>query len=370
MIASRKIWLFWLCITALTVYYSCTQSNPQEEIVSAIQETAIDVSGYGLAKLSEYGFFSGNMVDLIPVEGILPYDLITPLFSDYAQKARFLKIPEGTKAKYESFSVLDFPLGTILIKNFFYSNDFTDASKGRKVLETRLLIHEEKGWKALPYIWNDEQTEATLEIAGGKKEISWVHYDGTQKSLSYSIPNINQCKGCHIKGSEMKPIGPAVRHLNRDFEYADGSFNQIEKLLAENLIEGVPENREAWPKVPVWNDASTGSLTSRARAYLDVNCGHCHRAEGPANTSGLLLDYHHNNPNHLGIYKTPVAAGRGAGHLQYSIVPGKPEESILTFRMKSEDPGVMMPELGRKLIHKEGVAVIEEWIASLNPADY
>ena len=67
----------------------------------------------------------------------------------------------------------------------------------------------------------------------------------------------------------------------------------------------------------------------------------------------------------LGIYKTPVAAGRGSGPLRYDIVPGKPEESILVYRFNSTEPAVMMPELGRTMVHNEGLELIKEWIVSL-----
>lgn len=368
-------WKKFFIIIPLTValfYAGCIQTGADKttEPAEMAGKTVSNLAKIGLEKLSEYGFFKGRMADLIPVDGIIPYDINTPLFSDFAHKARFVKVPEGKQAQYEPLSTLDFPVGTILIKNFFYPNDFRDESKGRKIIETRLLIHKEKGWKGLPYIWNDEQTEAYLEVAGGKKDISWVHYDGTKKDLSYSVPNMNQCKGCHIKGSEMKPIGPKARQLNKTFPYADGTENQLLKWQEAGILAGLPEKLEDCPKVPVWDDPESGTLEERARAYLEINCAHCHNPQGPANTSGLFLDYYHRITTNLGIYKTPVAAGRGSGDLKYDIVPGKPDQSIILYRMKSTDPGVMMPELGRKMVHKEGVKLVADWIASLDPQDY
>ena len=67
----------------------------------------------------------------------------------------------------------------------------------------------------------------------------------------------------------------------------------------------------------------------------------------------------------MGIFKKPVATGRGSGGYKYSIVPGKPEESILLYRMESMDPGVMMPESGRALTHKEAVEMVRDWIYGL-----
>jgi hypothetical protein len=100
-------------------------------------------------------------------------------------------------------------------------------------------------------------------------------------------------------------------------------------------------------------------------AYLDINCSHCHQAIGPASTSGLFLEFDQKEPMKLGIMKTPVAAGNGAGAFDYDIVPGKADESILTFRMNSTEVGIAMPELGRTTIHQEGVELIREWINSM-----
>lgn len=71
-------------------------------------------------------------------------------------------------------------------------------------------------------------------------------------------------------------------------------------------------------------------------------------------------------PLALGIGKAPVAAGKGSGGRMFSIVPGSPDESILVYRIESTDPGVMMPEMGRRLVHEEGVSLIREWIQSMN----
>ena len=85
-------------------------------------------------------------------------------------------------------------------------------------------------------------------------------------------------------------------------------------------------------------------------------------AGGSADTTGLYLSVNEKDVRKLGVNKPPVAAGRASGNLMYSIVPGKPEKSILLYRMKSEDPGIMMPESGRALAHSEGIRLIESWI--------
>jgi uncharacterized repeat protein (TIGR03806 family) len=315
-------------------------------------------------KLSDYGLFSGRLADLRPAEGVLPYALNTPLFSDYAEKARFLRVPAGAVVTYNDSTVFDFPVGTVLVKNFYYPKDFRAPSAGREIIETRLLVREAQGWKALPYIWNKEQTEAYLDVAGETREVSYIDATGKSRRHRYEVPNMNQCKGCHNYREAMVPIGPSARQLNGALDYGEGAENQLEHWASRGLFAHLPPAADR-PAGVRWDDPASGSLNDRARAWLDINCGHCHRQGGPASTSGLYLTVHEQDPLHLGIGKTPVAAGRGSGNLQFSIAPGQPDKSILVYRMQSTDPGVMMPELGRSLTHQEGVALVREWIRQM-----
>lgn len=314
-------------------------------------------------QLSAYGFFEGKMADLEPVTAVIPYTVNTPLFSNYADKLRFVRFPENSAAIYNDTAAFELPVGTILIKNFYYQHDYRKPEKGRKILETRLLVHQQSGWEAWPYRWNEEQTEAYYDPAAETQSISYVNAAGKKVSLTYAIPNKNQCKGCHSQGLKLVPIGINARQLNGELVYSDGNkHNQLEYWKEHQLLKGLPSETQRIPKLPVWNDPSTGNLNDRARAYLDANCGHCHSRSGPANTSGLYLDFFERDPSHLGINKSPVAAGRGAGDLQFDIVPGQPQHSILLYRMKTNDPAIAMPEIGRELVHMEGVTLIEEWI--------
>ena len=104
--------------------------------------------------LSDYGFFKDNIKDQIPADGVVLYTLNSPLFSDYASKLRFVKLPVGQSVAYNPDSVLQFPVGTAIVKTFYYPVDERNPKKGRRLMETRVLFHEAKGWVALPYIWN------------------------------------------------------------------------------------------------------------------------------------------------------------------------------------------------------------------------
>lgn len=338
--------------------------------------------------LAEWGLFTVKDHRIAPHKGMVTYELATPLFSDYAQKWRTIWMPPGTSATYEPDKTFDFPVGTIITKTFYYTVPASAAKPGDsnqvvkmtpatyqtgvdgldlthvRMIETRLLVHRADGWVGLPYVWNADQTEATLQRTGAEVPLTFI--DGaTRTDFVYSVPNQNQCAGCHTadyRTRALGPIGPKARHLDIDFPGPGGDINQLQRLAQLHYLTGLPAANA--PRDAKWDDASA-PLDARARAYLDVNCAHCHSQTGPARVSGLWLHSTVADPRRLGVCKPPVAAGGGGGDRPYDIVPGHPVLSILPFRMASTDPGAMMPETGRSLVHKEGVALIEQWIAQL-----
>ena len=323
----------------------------------------VPLNGKPLKRLSDYNLFS-DIKGQVPNDRVVPYDLITPLFTDYTAKFRFVYLPDGTSATFHPEKMFEYPVGTVLVKTFGYLNDIRDESLGRQLIETRLLIHGEKGWTAWAYVYDETEEDAILKVAGARREMSWIHYDGNERSINYIVPNINQCKGCHIYEENMAPLGPKAWNLNRDYEYDHGSANQIDHWKAIGYLDGAPASEEV-AALPVWNDESTGSLHQRARAYLEVNCSHCHNPAGPGNTSGLDLSWPQQNPYDWGVMRRPVAAGLGSGGRFFDIVPGKPDESILIYRMESLEPDVMMPEIPHLQVHDEGVQLLREWIEGL-----
>ena len=315
--------------------------------------------------LSSYGFFQGALSALQPAAGVIPYAPNTPLFSDYAAKERFLYMPPGTHAVYSDPEPLDLPVGSIAIKSFAYPFDMRTPEAGRRIVETRLLIHKPDGWAAFPYVWNDSQTEATVASVGATVDVSWIHTDGTMRSDAYVVPNINMCADCH-KSDEatMKLIGIKARQLNGNYAYAGGTENQLSYWVRSGLLTGAPLAAAA-PRFPVWNDPASGTVEQRARVWLDVNCAHCHNGTGMASNTGLDLRYEQTEPGKIGMCRSPVAAGRGTGGREYDIVPGQPDASVLLFRIESTTPKIMMPEQGRKLAFAEGIALIREWIKGM-----
>jgi uncharacterized repeat protein (TIGR03806 family) len=338
-------------------------------------------------KLSDWGLFDIANGRVAPRKGLVTYELATPLFSDYAGKWRTIWMPKGTQARYRGDEAFDFPVGTIVSKTFYYPvpAGTPDPQASEEVLkptaatyqsgvaglyrartrlvETRLLVRRSEGWIAIPYAWDADGGDATLARTGADVPLTLVDA-GRRQRFTYTVPNQNQCAGCHATDAgtrALHPIGLKARHLNRSFAGEGSEANQLTRLTRIGYLTGAPANA---PRNAVWADASAPA-EARARSYLDINCSHCHSPKGPARTSGLWLDTAVREPRLIGACKPPVAAGRGTGDRPYSIVPGKPDQSILTYRLASTDPGAMMPELGRALAHGEGVKLVEAYITKL-----
>ena len=336
---------------ALAIIAACAVvigATAARESAAGVDDAAITADGYPAA-LSAYGFFT-NLPARTPAARVTPYTLNTPLFSDYAEKQRYLYLPQGSRAGYQPNATLDLPVGAALIKTFGYQQNGAFHA-----LETRVLLRRASGWVALPYVWNAEGTEAVLKRTGARLPVTFIDPGGTSRTISYQVPNQNQCKDCHALSGAVTPIGPKVRNLN------DG--RQLQSWAAAGLLDRLPADA---PRLARWDD--TGApVADRAVAYLETNCAHCHNPAGAASNSGLFLDWRQPDATARGLNKPPVAAGRGSGGRLVAIAPGRPDASILLYRMESNEPGVAMPELGRNVAHAEGVKLVRDWIAAGAP---
>lgn len=370
------------CAAALALLASCGEASRSGPEPAAPTTPVFHAEGMP-ERLSDWNLVRIEAGELTLNDRVTPYDLNSALFTDYAHKLRTVWLPDGQPAGYDPEATFDFPVGTVISKTFYYpvgANRTVRLEQDRtaerlnagfalervRLIETRLLVHREAGWVALPYVWNEEQTDAVLKRTGDAQRLTLTGGEGGAQDFTYIVPNANQCAGCHATNATtraIEPIGPKARHLNRDFPYAQGEQNQLAAWTEAGLLRDAPE-ADAAPRNAVWDDLGAG-LENRARAYLDINCAHCHNGVGPADTSGLLLEHDAPLGPSLGLCKLPIAAGKGTGGRAFGIVPGHPEQSIFTYRMESTDPSIMMPELGRSLSHSEGVVLIREWIARL-----
>ena len=354
----QRLFLYFLCLATLE---ACIEQSPSFHF----SENPV--------RLSEWNLFNLNTARFEPTSASLVFTPNNPLFSDYAHKLRTMWIPNSETAHMKGEDLI-YPVGTILSKTFYYPTN----SRGsfvreedqnlsslnltkNKLVETRLLVKREKGWEALPYVWNDEQTEAFLRIAGASRHVD-LSGGKQDTSFTYFMPNQNQCSACHVTqhpDGEMHPLGAIASQLSAKVGSAIQN-DQMEKLVPKGWLDEVPMTQPPYS----WTD-KTASAEQRAASYLNMHCGHCHNKDGAADTSALLLDGSHDLKINMGVCKTPVAAGGGAGSMKYSIVPGSPEESILMYRMLSDQPDEMMPELGRSLVHEEGIEIIRDWITQM-----
>lgn len=362
-LACKLLLLSFLC--------GCESAPPEVRLFPADQPPAM---------LSEWGVVFARDDHLALNTDVIPYELNAPLFSDYALKLRTVWLPAGSAAIFAADRELDFPVGTIISKTFHYRkasdwrSDFNSVDYAAQeeaansvppldlsqhvLLETRLLVRYAEGWQAFPYVWNAAQSDATLEIAGDLKQLS-LHKDGETQLVNYVVPDVNQCGGCHTpdhSAGDLRPLGPKAWQLRRRFAWWPDEANQLQHWSRHGILQDAPD-------LP---PTELDSVQARARAYLDANCAHCHNPAGAADTSALHLNIGAPLDRNFGLCKTPVAVGRGSGDLNYDIYPGRPDESIMVFRMRHSDPAIAMPELGRGIVHTEGVALVGGWIAAMD----
>ncbi|TXE15575.1 hypothetical protein ES692_16135 [Psychroserpens burtonensis] len=289
--------------------------------------------------LSELNLFVGNIENLEPTPQSFEYTLNSTLFSDYAYKQRFIVLPDGEKMTYNGDGLPLFPDNSLISKTFYYNNNETDLSLGKHIIETRILIKIDGLWQTGDYKWNAAQTEAFLNPDSSIVPVTWIGADGETNSINYQIPSDNQCFTCHRSNEVKRPIGPRLRTLNFN---VDG-VNQLQSLIDSELLDGLTNPSEV-TILPKWDDTNY-SLEERARAYFDINCAHCHTDGGYCETQSILrLDY------------------------ENSLTDSKIQDrkSSIIFRVASDfQPGLTMPWIGTTILHDEGVALISEYLNTL-----
>ena len=291
-----------------------------------------------LPTLSELNLFSGNLGDLQPSPFAFNYELSTKLFTDYAIKQRLIVLPEGEKMTFNGNGFPLFPDNSLIAKTFYYNNNETDLSQGKKIIETRLLIKINGTWELGNYKWNDSQTDATLDIDGGVVPVTWVNSEGESQSVNYEIPSSTDCFTCHSNSSNTTPIGPKLRTLNFNI---NGS-NQLQALIDNDMLEGLTDPSTV-STLPDWEDISFG-LERRARAYMDINCAHCHIEGGFCDEqSQLRLSYE------TAFEESNISDS---------------SDSILA-RIQNTIPDYGMPLIGTTILHDEGVSLLIDYINSL-----
>lgn len=288
--------------------------------------------------LSAYSIFKDTPSDLIPADDFQLLELSAILFTDYAHKQRLVKVPEGTQMTRLNDGSIAFPDGTILTKTFFYYHDERNISLGKRIIETRLLIKENDTWNVATYLWNDAQTDATLTLNGVDTQVSWINANGINNSTLYHVPDENECIACHQSNSAMIPLGTKLRNLNRTVDRNGVSLNQIDHLQSLGILNDFQSNQV--PHISNYGD-DTNSLSERGRAYLDLNCAHCHNPTAWEPPAKQDFDFR---------YETALSQTGLLGE----------QNQIIELMTDGE-----MPFIGTTVLDQEGVNLIIEYIESL-----
>jgi uncharacterized repeat protein (TIGR03806 family) len=280
-----------------------------------------------------------------PAPGLIPYEVNSPLWSDGADKERYLALPDDARIRVGEDGDFELPVGTVLVKTFLL---------GGKRVETRLFMrHPDGSWGGYSYEWDDAQTDATLLPASKSRQV------GAQ---TWYYPSRAECLRCHT-GAAGHSLSLEVGQLNRDFTYT--ATNRISNQLAtfehlglfEAALAGAPDTLTRFPP-----PSGSEDLEQRARAYLHANCAACHRPNGTGRGNADLR------------FGTPLAETRicdavpQQGNLGIAdarlVAPGAPARSLVSVRMHALD-AYRMPPLASRVEDTAGVGVVDAWISSL-----
>lgn len=372
----KKIY-FWpllALILSVIILVSCSDNfSEEDEQYRLISPISVNITQVPYPKLSDYRFFVGDLKRQQPASSVLPYKPASDLFSDYAHKKRFVWMPRGSQATYDGDdNVLEFPVGTVLIKTFYFDN--VQPTNKTKIIETRLLIKiaeatpSSSGWETYNYIWNDAQKEAYLDTDGNGIFVPLTFSEnGVEKSVNYKVPATTECKTCHklnptqsANGEITLPIGVKPQNLNYVYNYGNVEMNQLQRWVQQGYLENnLPA--DIYSTVD-WKDESQ-PLELRARSYLDINCAHCHRVGGHCDYVEPKFNFSNTDLNELGICMEPLFTIEDA---PYIINAGDSDHSEMVVRISSNDQSIMMPIIGRTTVHEEGVALLREWIDGLS----
>jgi len=345
----------------LSILFSCSSSDDYVPVPSS--PVVVDLTQVPYPKLSDYKFFEGDLKNMSPAYGVLPYKPTSELFTDYAEKKRFVWIPNGLKATYQGdANILNLPIGSVLIKIFYYNH--VAPNNTTRIIETRLMIKKETGWIFAEYVWNNLQTEAFLQNQGSQTSITWTDEFNSLRTINYKIPSTEtDCKRCHgfINGARF-PLGIKPQNLNSNYTFSEGSKNQLTKWIEYGYLENNLPSQIV--SVVDYKDTSK-PLDLRVRSYFDINCAHCHFDGGEADVFDLRFSF--DKTNDLANMGVGVAAQHYlAGYNGRIVQPGNIGQSILFYRVQTEtDNFYMMPPIGRTIKHDAGVQLIQEWINSL-----
>jgi uncharacterized repeat protein (TIGR03806 family) len=309
-------------------------------------------------RLSDTGVFA-DIGNLTVASGFIEYNVNHPFWSDGAIKRRWLGVPDPEQVQFTATGQWIFPTGTVIVKHFEIELTEGDPASRRR-LETRLLLNTDAGWQGFTYRWNQEQSDATLLTSRETETLTIAAAAGGTFELVYEYPSRTDCLQCHTDVAGFV-LGTRTRQLNRDFTYPGMVDNQLRSINHIGLFTTDIGDSSQYAAFPQQDDTSV-TTRERARAYLDVNCAHCHQPGGPSPVNlDLRFDTPDNDMDAIGISPTAGDLGISAAEL---ITPGEKQRSVLWQRLRSLD-GNHMPPLGNHRVDENAVQIIGQWIDEL-----
>ena len=328
-------------LSVLVLLYSC---GGDDDDYVAVDDGPMEIEDLTFeTSLSEMGVFEGTFSNLTPAPDVQLYEINSTLFTDYAAKQRLIRLPEGESMEYAGNDFLpNFPDNTLIAKTFYYNIDDRDPSLGKKIIETRIFLKIDGVWEVGDYIWNDTQTDATYRETSSEENISYIDADGETQNVNYVIPSKQDCATCHNNNGNTFPIGLKLRSMNFNPMNGTVNQNQLQAFTESGILTGLSSPSDIG-LLPDWTNDETYDIFQRARAYIDVNCAHCHQPGGEV--TNFDLDFRYETPfDNTGIY-----ANRGE-------IESRTQSTIPTFRM---------PQIGRSIVHDEAVTMLLEYLEAI-----
>ena len=297
--------------------------------------------------LSETGLFT-NVATLDPAPGLIEYEVTTPLWSDGAEKKRWIALPGNEKITFRADSPWSFPVGTAIVKHFELAQPGAPARR----LETRVMLRQRDQWVGFTYRWNAAGSEATILFDGLREDIPLAG-GGSQTWL---YPSPSDCLRCHSAPAG-RALGVRTEQLNGPFDYGAISDNQLHAWNCIGLFDsdiGDPSGFGTWAAL----DDVSASIATRARSYLASNCATCHQPGAGISAMNFRPDVLIGEMNVVGV--TPIRSDLGLPS-PLLIDPGDHDNSILALRAESFDESVRMAR-GTLEPDVAATSVLAQWI--------
>ena len=320
--------------------------------------------------LSKTGLFSSVAKHKV-APGVIPYSINAEPWMDGAVAQRYIGLPgTSTLGIYDSGNMQigyieggwKFPTDGVLMKTISLEMESGNPASLRH-LETQILHFNVDTWRGYSYVWNDEQTDAVLAEGGSDRAFSIIDSQapGGQRQQTWHFASRTECILCHTtRGGSIYGFNPA--QLNRVHNYGANTADQLETLKQLAVFDEVavsPTDRLVSPY------DEQADLSQRARAYLHVNCAHCHR-RGGGGTAAIDVQYQ------LPLAKTNLLDARPTQgtfdmHGAQVFAPGDPYRSVLFYRMSKLGRG-RMPYIGSNVVDVRGLRLMHDWISQIPQA--